>query len=132
VAHIEDRHVDAAVQGLDEGHDFAAAPDVEARQRLVHQKKAGPREQRAADGDALRLTAGKAMRPPREERSEAEKRDRLISPDGAAAALRAIVEIFADAQMRKEPRVLKDIADAARLRRLRDLPVAVEKDIAAQ
>src|SRR5690606_4066220 len=60
MADEEDGQAKPLVQRLEERHDLAPPPDVEARERLVHQQKARCGEKCAADGDALCLAAGKA------------------------------------------------------------------------
>src|SRR6185312_2175575 len=117
VTDIDDGNVELAVQPLDERHDLGLARFVERRERLVHQEDAGLRQQRAADRDALFIAAGQIGGPPVEQRAEPKQGHQRIELDLVPTVPRAIEEIAAHREMGEQPRLLKDIADAALLGR---------------
>ena len=104
---------------------------VERGERLIEQQQPRLRQQRAAERHALPLTAGELARPPREQRLKTEQRDDLVEADGCgrrARALRAVTQVAADGQVRKQPRILEDVADAAPLGRHGDAGARVGQD----
>ena len=110
--------------------DVVPARVVDRVQRLVHQQHAGIAEQRAADRDALLLAARQARRSARQQRLEAEQRDDVGEGDEARPArgeARAVGQIVRDAEMRKQARLLEDVADAAQARRDVDPSRGVEE-----
>jgi hypothetical protein len=130
MADIDDRDVRLVAQPLDIGQDLGLARLVERGERLVHQDQLGAGHQRPADGDALLLAAGKQGRPPVEQMLDAEQRDHGVEI-GVALAGRgeeaAIAQILRDRQVRKEPRVLKHIADAPPVRRHEDAGFRIDQ-----
>ncbi len=116
MADIDDGDFHLIAQPLDIGEDFRLARLVKRSQRLVHQNEPGACRQRPSDGDALPLSAGERRRPAVEQMADAQQVDDPLQI-GVAVVRRckpaAISKILADGQMRKQPRVLEDIADAA-------------------
>jgi hypothetical protein len=68
-----DRHGELVAQALDIRQGLVLPWVVERGKRLVHEEEARRGEKGAADRDALLLAAGKAVRPPVEERIDAEE-----------------------------------------------------------
>src|SRR3546814_20134325 len=71
-----------------------------------------------ADRDALRLAARQALRPAPQKMANAQKLRRFVEAHPAVRRQREIEpinQVRADAAMREEPAVLKNIDDAARL-----------------
>ena len=120
VAHVDDRDVKLVAKALDVVEDLALARYVERRQRLVHQEDARLREQGPADRDPLLLAAGERRGLAFEQCAEAEKIDHPLALDqalGRRAQALPVGEVRLDGKMRKEQRVLEDVADAPALRR---------------
>ena len=116
VADIDNRHGEAGVQLVQKGQDLVARSLIERRQRLVHQQKTRLRQQRAANGDALALAARQFFRRTVEQSVEPEKaRDLVEAKRPLAWCRRAIEQIAAHGQMRKQARFLKHIADRAKV-----------------
>src|SRR6185437_816413 len=116
VGDVDDRNTKRGAQTLDVIEDLAPAREVERRQRLVHQQDPRLREERAADRDALALAAGKRRRPPAQHRLQTEKLDHLRRLDDALVGgtqPQAVMQIGADVEMRKEQRILENVADTA-------------------
>ena len=82
---IEDRHAELVAQPLDQRQDLELARHVERGERLVHQEQARPRQERAADGDALALAARQRAGPAVEQTADAEHRDDLVEADALGA-----------------------------------------------
>ena len=98
----------------------------------------GPRQQRPADGDPLRLAAREAGRLAVEQGRDAEQRDDAVEFVAVAATARegrhapAVAEVAAHRQMREQPRLLEDVADAALVHGHVDAAGCVEQGLAVE
>ena len=120
VADIDHRHIGLVAQPHQIRQDLHLALLVERAERLVEQQQPRLRQQRAAERDALALAAGelpgrRSSRWPMSSRSVT--RLRCAGSSREAVHAPAVVEILRDIEMRKQPRILEHIADAAAMRR---------------
>src|SRR5690606_24001609 len=105
----------------------------EIRQRLVEQEHARPAHERAAERDALPLSARELARAPREQRLDAKPprdlRDRVVDlARRRAAQLQRKADVLRDAHVRIERVALKNHRDVAVARREMVDRLAVEAD----
>ena len=118
-------------QAFEIGQDFGLARGVERGQRFVQQQQIRRGQQRPAKRDASLLAAGKRRGLARAQRLQPQQGDDMVDLRLAGAQRRAApaeAQIVFDAHMRKQPRVLKHIADAAGMRRHEDIGLRIEND----
>ncbi len=107
-------------QPLEVGQDLRLPLLVERAHRFVEQQQPRLREQRTSQRDALAFTAREAAGTTIEQVSDIEHlcNARFLSGIACQAVHPAtVIEILRDAQMRKQSRILKHVADAAPMRR---------------
>ena len=135
MADIDDGHARLVAQALQIGQDLGLALLVERGERLVHQEKARRGEQRPADGDALLLAAGKIGRLAVEEVADAEEVDHAAGVFRARALGQepaAVVKVLPHGEMREEPCLLEDIAEAAAVRRHEEAAGGIDQHVAVE
>src|SRR5579862_5097902 len=116
-------------QPRDKRQDLLLARRIERGEGLVHQQEARPRQECAADGDALLLAARELGRTAIEQAADAEQRHHRVKARTVrtTTALRAIEKIAADGVMREEPAFLEHIAEPPLLGRQVDVARGIEQ-----
>ena len=107
-----------ALEPFQIGQDVGFARGIQSGKRFIHQQHIRARQQRPPDGDPLLFPARQAVRAARQQGGKAQKCDHIIARDvigrrAAARKPRPVIEVLSNTHMRKKPRVLKDIAQAA-------------------
>ena len=121
VGDVEDRYRERLVKAFEKRQHLVARRAIESGDGLVHQKQARLRHERPADRHALALAARQVLRRAVEQPRQAEQLDRLVEPDrrrrAGLAAARGVEQVAQHRQVRKQARLLEDVADRARVRR---------------
>ena len=125
VRDVEHRDAPLVADAQQPGQDALAQLHVDRRERLVEQQQAGIGGERARQRDALALPARKRGGIPVEHVPDVQRVDRGLRARPVAA--RAECDVRARGQVREEARVLRDVADAAKLGRAPHAGGAVEE-----
>ena len=95
-------------------------PSSSDAERLVQQQQSRLRQQRASERDALALAAGELAGTAIQQTADIEQVDDALALRGIIGKpvhAPAVIEILPHIEMRKQPRILEHIADAAAMRR---------------
>ncbi len=126
VAHVDHRDAQIVADAQQVRQDPAAALDVHRRERLVEQQDVRRRHQRARQRHPLPLAAREIRHPPIEKLADLQhlrhRPERELLPWTPA-----IKDVAADAHVRKQRRLLRDVADVPRVRRHVDPATRVEQ-----
>jgi len=120
VGNEDDGLAEAAGQSAEFTLELGARDRIERAKRLVHQQNRRIGGKGASHADPLTLASGKLARAPMGKfaRIEADKLQHLIDAGGRASGIPILQirnqgDIFRHREMRKQPRILNDVADAA-------------------
>ena len=124
---IQDRQPGMIAQAFQIGKDLVLAGLVQGRQRLVHQQQPGMGQDRPAKRDALALAPRQRGGAAGQQRTDAQHFGHAVQVGLPPAACEpvAVQQVLPDRQVRKQPCILEDIADAAPVRRQEDALAAV-------
>ena len=132
MADIEDRQAGFVPQTFQIGQDSVLAGLIQRREGLVHQQQAGIGQDRAAQGHPLAFAPRQGCGTALQQMPDAQHLDHAIL-HGAAAMREAasVKQVLPHAEMRKQPRLLKDIADTAPVGRKKSACRGIRQDGAA-
>src|ERR1700687_2304859 len=131
VAYVHDGNVDLIAQPLDIVEDLGPARYIQRGQRLIHEQNARLGEQGAADRPPLLSSTRQGLGLPAQQRAQAEELDdprRFYEAFVRGAQALPIEQIRFHVQVRKEQRVLKDVANPALFRRQVDALCGIEQE----
>ena len=124
------RHLGQRMADINDGDPLLVAQRLDVGQDLALARLVERREQGAADGDALLFAARQQGGAAAEQCLDAEQRHDVVEPPAALGRRRepaAIEQVLAHRQVREQPSLLEDIADAAPMRRHEDPLGGVEQ-----
>ena len=115
MAHEQDRDAGLVAEPVEIGEDLGLAGLVQGGQRLVQQQQARAGQQRPADRHALPLAAREHAGPPLQQRADAQQARpprRGCRAAAVAGEPAAVEQVATHGEVREQPGVLEDIADA--------------------
>ena len=133
VADVQHGNIEFALQVFQVGQDVSLALRVQCGQGFVHQQQARATGQGARHRHTLAFAARERVRLALEQRGDAQQGDGLLQRDAALGrgyALLAKGQVLRHAQVRKQPRVLKHIAQRALVYRHEEALAVVLPDLA--
>ncbi len=131
---IDDRDAGFVAQPLQMRQDLGLARIVQRGERLVHQQQPGLGQQRTPDRNPLLFPSGKRSRPAGQEMADAQQVQhhlelgRLAHRSGHEPMPEE--QVLSHGQMRKQPRLLEDVAEPAPMWRQHDALVRVDQGLA--